>query len=542
MEILGIENLKFKYPNESENAIGGVTLIVDEGEILLLCGKSGSGKTTLLKLLKNELSPVGEMQGNISLFGIDKSKVNACDVGFVMQNPHNQIVTDKVWHELSFGLENMGMDKTAIRLRTGEMASFLGISSWFEKSTNELSGGQTQILNLASVMAMQPRLLLLDEPVSQLDPIAAREFLNAVVRLNRETGTTVIMTEHRLEDAFSLADRVAVMDKGKLIYCDTPQNIANIISQDKSLPLFKSLPVSSRIFAQTGGKGACPLDVRDGRTYLRSGFAKNSRAINEEEEKGEQGEKIIKLKNISFRYQKNSADVLKNLSLDVIKGESLCILGANGAGKSTMLKLLCSHIKPYMGKIKRDKAVKISYLPQQAELVFLKDTLLEDFTTFCSENGLDEATAEKVIDEQAKSFGISTLLHRHPYDLSGGEIQRSALAKLMISKPDVLLLDEPTKGIDPSGKEELINIIRNLCSSGITVITVTHDIEFAAVCADRCALLFNGEIISSGSPRSFFCGNSFYTTAANRISRGIFDNAITCEDVIKLCNSEGAAL
>ncbi len=535
MEILGIENLKFKYPNEEKYALDGVELTVDEGEVLLLCGSSGSGKTTLLRLIKTELSPHGTAEGVIRLFGGEKEKADPRDVGFVMQNPQNQIVTDKVWHELAFGLENIGMDKRTIRLRTGEMASFLGISSWFEKNTSELSGGQTQILNLASVMAMQPKLLLLDEPISQLDPIAAREFLNAVTRLNREMGTTVIMTEHRLEDAFTLADRVAVMDGGRIKLCGTPERVVSEIVRDNSSALFSSLPAAARIFSMTGGAGKCPLTVREGRAYLKERLAPRIKAEElDREDKEPSGERIIRLKNIRFRYKKDGDDIIKDLSLDVYSGENLCILGANGAGKSTLLKLVCSQIRPYMGAVKINKGLRFALLPQRAEMVFLKDRLADDLELHCRECGLDEKEGGARIEELSARFGITELLNRHPYDLSGGETQRAALAKLMIRNPDVMLLDEPTKGIDPAGKEELARLVRDMCGFGVTVITVTHDIEYAASHSERCALLFNGEIISSGTPREFFCGNSFYTTAANRISRDVIGSAITCEDVARL--------
>lgn len=538
MEILNIENLSFKYPTSEEQALKNVNLTLNEGEILLLFGSSGSGKTTLLRLIKKELSPVGKLSGSITLFGKSRENVNLEDIGFVMQNPYNQIVTDKVWHELAFGLENLGLSKNTIRLRTGEMASFLGISSWFEKNTSELSGGQTQILNLASVMAMQPKLILLDEPVSQLDPIAAREFLNAVTRLNRETGTTVIMTEHRLEDAFSLADRVAVMDNGTIKHCGKPSDVAKKIVDEKDGNLFSSLPAASRIYAMTGNVGECPIDIREGRAYLRR-ICPN--AVNNNVASNSQStlkERIMKLRNIHFRYKKDEPDVLRQLDLDIFKGESLCILGANGAGKSTLLKLLCSANKPYMGTVKRSKGLKLSLLPQRAEMLFLKDTLIEDLTEFACELGLSNNDRAERIEELSQLFDIKHLFDRHPYDLSGGETQRAALAKLMLNKPDVLLLDEPTKGIDPKTKTELSQFIKNLCSMGMSVVTVTHDLEFATDTAVRCALLFNGEIITCSPPREFFSGNSFYTTAANRISRGIIANVIRCEDIARCFGSQ----
>ncbi len=535
MEILGVKNLKFAYPNEKKQALNGIDLSVEEGEILLVCGSSGSGKTTLLRLLKKELAPCGELQGEITLFGNAEKKADVFDIGFVMQNPHSQIVTDKVWHELAFALENMGLDKNTIRLRTGEMASFLGISSWFEKKTSELSGGQLQILNLASVMAMQPRILLLDEPVSQLDPIAAREFLNAVMRLNREMGTTVIMTEHRLEDAFVLADRVAVMQDGMIKCVGAPREVSERIIAEADEEMFASLPAAARIFSMTGGKGKCPLNVREGRAYLKERFSDRAGAKLNSKENEKTGDKLIRLKDLRFRYLKNSEDIIKDLSLDIYSGDNLCILGANGVGKSTLLKLICSRIKPYMGSVKHKKGLSFALLPQQAEMVFLKDSLIEDLKLTCLENGLGKEDAENKIDGLKQIFRLEGLLDRHPYDLSGGETQRAALAKLMICRPDVMLLDEPTKGIDPAGKRELAALVENMRYDGMTVVTVTHDIEYAASYSSRCAMLFNGEIISSGEPRSFFGGNSFYTTAANRISRGLFDNAISCGDVAKLC-------
>lgn len=538
MEVLRVENLKFKYPNSTKYAIYDVSFRVLEGEIILLCGESGCGKTTLLKLLKKELSPVGQQYGNIRLFDGLVQDSSACDVGFIMQNPQAQIVTDKVWHELAFGLENLGLDRDKVRLRTGEISSFFGISSWFEKNTHELSGGQAQVLNLASVMAMQPRLLLLDEPLSQLDPVAAGEFLNAVMRLNREVGTTIIIAEHRLEDVFAFADKVAIMNRGRLPYIGKPDDTAKYIISKKSLPLFKSLPSAARIFAMTGGNGKCPLNVRQGRSYLWDNFSHKSGLGIETQKASINRRRIIKLRGISFRYKRDSVDILKKLDLDVYKGENLCVLGANGVGKSTLLSMLCGVIKPYMGSIKCDKNLRFALLPQQAELVFLRDNLFEDLKYAYEECVYSSEQIEKRIYEISSRFNIFSLLDRHPYDLSGGEVQRAALAKLMIKKPDILLLDEPTKGIDPDGKDRLAGILKELCKCGVTIVTVTHDIEFAAINCDRCALMFNGEIISSGVPNEFFCGNSLYTTAANRISRDIFTNTVTCKQVAAVCTGQ----
>ena len=253
MECFKVENLSFTYPNRESETISNVNFEVSSGEFILVCGKSGCGKTTLLRLLKPSLAPYGTLCGNISFAGSPVSeyddRAQAERIGFVMQNPDNQIVTDKVWHELAFGLESLGCKTPEIRTRVSEMASFFGIQDWFYKNVTELSGGQKQLLNLASVMVMQPSVLILDEPTSQLDPIAAQEFLNTLKKINRELGISVILSEHRLEDAFPLADRVIVMDGGKIIADDTPGETGKIL-RDMNHSMYRALPTPVKVYGE----------------------------------------------------------------------------------------------------------------------------------------------------------------------------------------------------------------------------------------------------------------------------------------------------
>ena len=229
MNCIEVKNFSFQYPKESHAALYQVSMEVEEGSFVVLCGKSGCGKSTLLRQFKSVLASHGEKKGEILYGGQNLEDVDlrtqSAEIGYVLQNPDNQIVTDKVWHELAFGLESLGYDTPTIRLRVAEMASYFGIHSWFLKNVSELSGGQKQLLNLASVMAMHPKLLILDEPTSQLDPIAASDFLETVRKINRDIGTTVILTEHRLEDVIPWADKVYVMDKGRMIADGTPNEI-----------------------------------------------------------------------------------------------------------------------------------------------------------------------------------------------------------------------------------------------------------------------------------------------------------------------------
>ncbi len=554
MEILQIKDLTFSYPEANKNAVDHVSFSFNEGDFAVICGESGCGKSTLLKLIKKEISLYGEQSGEIIYNGqnishIDR-RVAASEIGFVLQNPESQIVTDTVWHELSFGLENLGLSTQNIRRRVAEMASYFGIEEWFHKKTAELSGGQKQLLNLASVMAMQPKILLLDEPTAQLDPIAASDFIGTLQKLNRELGLTVLLVEHRLEEVLPIADKVLIMEEGSLVFADRPQCINKFFKENPSHPMMAGLPAAMRIFGELDEKGDSPISVREGRKYVTSTF-KNEIDKLERDDFHHDENCAVELKNVYFRYEKNLPDVMKNVSLKIYKGEHFCILGGNGTGKTTALGVISGLLKAYRGKIyingKKISDFKgnslyvnnIALLPQNPQTVFLEKTLREDLLEVCKAMKYKTAEAEREINGIAEKLGITHLLQMHPYDLSGGEQQKAALAKMLLLKPEILLLDEPTKAIDAFSKKTFSDIIKKLKSEGITVITVTHDVEFAAANADRCGMFFDGEIISVDVPYEFFSENSFYTTAANRITRGFYKNAIICEDVVKLCRING---
>ncbi|HRT81570.1 MAG TPA: ABC transporter ATP-binding protein, partial [Oscillospiraceae bacterium] len=475
----------------------------------------------------------------------------AAEIGFVLQQPESQIVTDRVWHELAFGLENLGLPTEVIRRRVGEMAGFFGIEEWFNKDVEELSGGQKQLLNLASVMVMQPKVLILDEPTSQLDPIAAADFIYTLQRLNRELGLTVILSEHRLEDVFPVADRVMVMDEGKIAAFDNPRKIASALKKaDTDHPMLKALPCAVRIFDSLKSKGDSPLTVKEGRLFLEENYKSDTKELPAEKPEGSD-EYAAKLKDVWFRYEKNTPDVLRGLNLSVKVGEHYCILGGNGTGKTTSLNVLSGLNKAYAGKIyvlgKRMKDYKgnelyrgaLAMLPQNSQSVFFKNTVREDLEEICQALGYDAETTKAEISAVSQKLSVDHLMQSHPFDLSGGEQQKCALAKMLLLKPRLLLLDEPTKGIDAFAKLNLMDLLKELKGDGITILTVTHDVEFAALSADRCALFFDGEIISQDLPREFFSQNSFYTTAANRIARSLYPKAITCEDVTELCKING---
>lgn len=563
--ILEIKDLCFAYPTEEKRALNHINLTVKEGDFIVLCGKSGCGKSTLLSHMKTPLTPHGKRKGEILFQGQPLSEMSNREqshkIGFVLQNPDNQIVTDKVWHELAFGLESLGLPNSEIRIRVAEMASYFGIQSWFYKNVNELSGGQKQMLNLASIMAMGPEMLILDEPTSQLDPIAASDFLETVKKINREMGITIILTEHRLEDVFPAADKVVVMDEGEIIAEGDPAYIGKVL-KEKNHQMFLAMPIPMQIYAKVNSEEECPITVRDGRQWLdhiceEKGIEPVHRDIVIEKKKDWKEEKdkrkpLIECQDVWFRYEKESPDVVKGLNLKIYEGEFYCLLGGNGTGKTTTLSLISRLRKPYRGKILlngkdirkySDKELFRNYLgvlPQNPTTLFVKKTVeleLYEMIGGVKEKKNDEydidMSKKEAVAGIVKLTHLEGLLHRHPYDLSGGEKQRLALAKILLLRPKVLLMDEPTKGLDSYFKEEFAEIIKLLLAQGVTIFMISHDIEFCASYGDRCGLFFDGNIAASGTPVNFFAGNNFYTTAANRMARKYLPEAVTGKDVVE---------
>lgn len=554
MELFHIENLSFRYPQAEEYALNGVTLDIRKGEFVVICGSSGCGKTTLLKLLKREIAPFGEKSGSIVYNAVRQeeldARTSAGEIGYVLQNPDNQIVTDQVWHELAFGLENLGVPAEVIRRRVGEMANYFGIQNWFRSSTDALSGGQKQLLNLAAVMVMQPKVLILDEPTGQLDPIAASDFIATLQKLNRELGLTILLAEHRLEEVFPVADRVLMMDGGKVLLYDTPRKIGQRLEElQTDHPMLLGLPSAVRIFHALNIQGECPLTVREGRDFLETHFQpqKEEPAVTAYVHH----EHIaVELKNVWFRYERHGADILRGMSLQVYSGEIFCILGGNGTGKTTALNVISGLSKAYLGKVfvdgkqireYRGNALykkKLAFLPQNPQTVFVKDSVREELSEILHVLGVSKTEREEKLARTAALLGIMPLLDRHPYDLSGGEQQKCALAKILLAEPSILLLDEPTKGLDAAFKQNMKEILKQLKEDGMTIIMVTHDVEFAAEAADRCGLFFDGEILSADIPSRFFSENNFYTTAANRIARQLYPHAVTCDEVVSCCQKQ----
>ncbi|HBN57510.1 MAG TPA: cobalt ABC transporter ATP-binding protein [Lachnospiraceae bacterium] len=570
MDIITIRDFTFTYPGQKKEALSHIDMAVQEGSMCVLCGKSGCGKSTLMRQLKSALAAHGKKSGEILFDGKPLEALShreqSSQIGFVLQNPENQIVTDKVWHELAFGLESLGCDQETIRLRVAEMASYFGIHKWFMKNVSELSGGQKQLLNLASIMAMHPRVLILDEPTSQLDPIAASDFLETVRKINRDIGTTVLITEHRLQDVIPYADQVVIMDEGTLLTQGKPEEIGRVL-KGKGHGMFLSMPVPMQIYAEADSDEPCPLTVSEGRKWMTKLMTRQGKEPvykspdqgtpvgTAQQRKGKDAVSdvpAIDMQGIWFRYERDGQDVVRDLSLRVRQGEFYTLAGGNGAGKSTALSLLSRVRTPYRGKILLNgKDIRrysdqelyrgcLGVLPQNPQSMFIKKTVREDLYAIIG--GAKEKKSseypiamkkETAVEGIVDLTGLHGLLDRHPYDLSGGEQQRLALAKVLLLRPRILLLDEPTKGLDAEYKQTLGGILKKLKAHGITILMVSHDVEFAAEYSDRVGLFFEGNVVTSKEAHAFFAGNNFYTTAANRMARHYFPEAVTGKEVVE---------
>lgn len=522
MAIITAENLTFVYPNSKNPVLTDIQFSVEEGEFIVLCGASGSGKSTLLRLLKHELDLHGKRKGKILYQGIPLEEHDpftlAKEIGIVFQDPDNQIVMNTVKEELLFGMENLSYPTNEMRKKLAEIVHFFDLNEHLNRNVNTLSGGEKQLVNLASVLLLEPRLLLLDEPTAQLDPIAAKGFIDVLQQLNDEFGITIIIVEHRLNELFSIADRLIYLEDGK-IAIDEKTRKAILLMQRKG---YAFLPEATKLFlTMNGSHPVIPINVKEAKEWLKHEEVSDSPQT-EAKRQNRKKEPLLKLQGIDFRYTQDSKPILHDLSLTVYKHEWLAIFGGNGAGKSTLLKTIARLLDPQHGKMmykgKRLKKISpecIGYLPQQVKYFFLHETLGNEYEALGQQYGKSDEEIHNLVE----SFHLEHLLKRHPYDLSGGELQRAALVGILLKKPELLLLDEPTKGMDPAFKTEFAQMMEKVGQLGVTIIMVTHDIEFAAKHATRCAMLFEGDMAVVEDTKTFFQDNHYYTTMVHRITK-----------------------
>lgn len=575
MALVSFKNFYFKYNEKDKNILSNINLDVLPGEFVLLCGPSGSGKTTLLTNLKKEIRPAGIYDGKIYYdnenIEIVEDKKSACEIGFLFQNPEDQFVSDNVLQEIAFPLENIGLPSEDIRNKIAEMAAFFGLEKYLYKNVTELSGGQKQLVNLCSLLVLKPKLLLLDEPTSQLDPIAAHNFLSMLRRLNEEFSITIMVTEHRTDNIFPFADKTVFLEEGHIKYIDKPRTVCS--KACKNQVFLNYLPSVARVHLLLQSKypflNKCkiPLNIREGMQELNlldKKLKESDTALSRDKNKdlsknsndSNKGDILLKCKDTWFGYITDHP-ILRGVFLDIKKGEFISIFGGNGTGKTTLLQILSGTIKPQKGKINLKKGIKIGYVHQNPMVHFWRDTVHEELSLnflgkledndsskfqklrkYMSQNRqgpIKSKNNQMILDSQKeeliKLFGISRLLDKHPYDCSGGEKQKIAIIKALLTKPDILFLDEPTKGLDPVSKLHIAHKLKKLQENGLTIVMATHDIDFAAEHSGRCMILFDGKIQIDSTPKAVFSSNNFYTTFVNRMVKNFLPESITLDDV-----------
>ena len=605
MALIEFKDFSFSYLNsdgsESQTkSLDSINLEIDYGDFVLLCGPSGCGKTTLLTNLKKELMPAGRRSGEIKFNGTRIQDLedlsSACDIGYLFQNPDSQIVTDTVIQEIAFPLENIGLPTEEIRNRISEIVAFFGINDILHKNVNELSGGQKQLVNLCSLLVLRPEVLLLDEPMSQLDPIASYEFLSIVRRLNEEFSITVIMSEHKADSIFPFIDKAVFLKEGKIEFVDNAHNICSEVIDDEIFENY--LPVVTKIYNSLSVKHPSliklntPLSIREGRRCLNtihddlikiSDGADNfdnssstnlhhtSKKYHSEEKSGildkisfsRNKDALIRMKGIYFAYEKENL-ILKNVDFDLNDGDFVSLIGGNGVGKSTFLQLLVGILKPIKGKVKYRKGLRLAYVHQNPMIHFSKDNVREEFLESIIESNLLNVNAvdfskesyEKLLKlsneefiesdilnslkfdnikfkfkELIEFFGISDLIDKHPYDCSGGEQQKIVIVKALLQNADVLVLDEPTKGLDPISSKALAEILNSLRDNGLTILMTSHDLDFVANNCKRCLMLFDKDIQIDDDPKVIFAENNFYTTFVNRMVKDYVPEIVTLDDL-----------
>lgn len=538
MAYIEIKNLNYWYPKTDKESLKNVNLNLEKGEILLISGKSGSGKSTLAKAICGSVPNFygGTIGGEILINGTNIGKIShskrASEITMVFQDPERQLMMDKVHREIAFGLENIGAAEKQIKRRVFEALEFSNIMELAFRDIKTLSGGQKQRVAITSAIAYLPKCIILDEPTSQLDPASAEEVVNLVKKINAELGITIIVIDHRIDKWFEAANKIAIMERGELIFYG--DKMKYYYGDNKEIEEF--LPTIFKV-SKALNFHEPPKSFRDLRLQINnSSFTGGSNNLQDTNIYNEQNEDIVKIKKFSCSYDK--VEAVKSVNLTIKKGSFNCILGHNGAGKSTFLKALMGLIK-YTGSIELagneikklkpyDIAKKIGYVSQNPNDYISKDTVYEELKFTLDNYGIKD---EEKIEKTLKLLDLYKLKDRNPRDISGGEKQRTAIASILVLEPEIILLDEPTRGLNIGLKKNLGKLLKKLQEKNITIILVTHDIEFAAEFSDNFILMCNGEVTAKGNINEVLGNGIYYTTSVNKLFRDSIENIFLLDEI-----------
>jgi energy-coupling factor transport system ATP-binding protein len=528
-----LNDVRYQYPRTAAATLDGISWELDEGTFALLIGRSGSGKSTLLRCL-NGLVPhfTGGRFGGVVRIGTRDTRTTgprdlASDVGFVFQDPETQMLTDRVDDEIAFGLEQQGVPRALMRKRVEEALDLLGLVHLRHRSPSTLSGGERQRVAIAAAISTHPRLLVLDEPTSQLDPWGAEEVLTALTRFNEDLGLSIVLAEHRLERVLVHADTVRLLHGQGVAFDGTPSQMAKILDAD-ALP-----PVTA--LARHLGWSDLPLTVKEARRHpalpmLKERLADevpvhSARAV---------GAPVIEVQGACVVLDRSP--VIQNTSLTICEGEFVALMGRNGSGKTTLLRTMLGFQSLQKGRVLvggHDRSGKdpgdlggfVGYVPQQPGALFFHERLIDELRFTARLRGTSDDDLPALLDR----LGLRFAADRHPRDLSGGERQRAALAAVLAGKPRVLMLDEPTRGMDPWHRRQLIDVLKDVQAEGVAIVMATHDVELVAGAADRVVLLGDGSIVADGPPSAVLSDSLTFTTQINKVIGGQW---LTVHDVL----------
>ncbi len=521
--MIEFDEVTFYYAGTERPILDRLTLRINEGEFILVVGPSGAGKSTFLRCL-NGLIPHfygGKFGGSVRVGGRDPLQAEPRGmsdlVGFVLQTPEAQAVTDTVESELAFAMENHNLPQRLMRKRIEEVLDQVAIAPLRHRRLETLSGGERQRVAIASALTLQPRILVLDEPTSQLDPQAAEEVLTLLQKLNTDLGLTVILSEHRLERVVQYADRILYFPgDGQKPVLGRPDAVLS------ELPFAPPLVSLARQLNWT----PLPLTVKAGRPFARhlpleplADQAISLRATSQ----SAPSKAILVLRDLWYSYQGKEA--LKGVSISFEAGQLTAIMGRNGSGKTTLLKNIIGLLRPQNGVVElhgqdtrhwevQTIARTVGYVPQNPDTLLFADTVREEIE-FTRRYHPSSSRADT--DALLEQLGLMHLQAHYPRDLSGGERQRAALAAILIGNPQVLLLDEPTRGLDYQQKKRLAQFLRDMVGAGKAVIMVTHDVELAARCADRVVLMGDGQIVLDGPMREIMRQSMVFSSQISKL-------------------------
>jgi len=548
--MLAFDHVSYTYPGAMTPALRDLSLSIAEGEFVLVAGASGAGKSTFLRSI-NGLVPHfygGRFGGQVTIAGHDTRTHQPRDlahvVGFVFQDPEAQMVVEIVEDEIVFGMENAGTERQVMRRRVEEVLDQLEIAHLRRRHVATLSGGERQRVAIASALAAQPQVLVLDEPTSQLDPHTAEEVLTALQKLNADLGLTIVLSEHRLERVVQYADRLLLFDRQP----DQAPTIIDGAPRDVLRHSALAPPVAA--LGNALGWQPLPLTIKEARRHVvaqeldRQGPLPHPLSQAWERGVAQRRGEGLRIDNLSVEI--DGQDVVYGVSLQAARGELVAIMGRNGAGKTTLLRAIMGLIEPAHGRIvvdQRDitsmpteeRARLVGYVPQDPRTLLFRETVADELR-WTLHNLRPQDTHDDLIQRTLEQLGIAHLADAHPRDLSGGEQQRVALAAILVAKPHVLLLDEPTRGLDYQAKQALISVLRQLQAADHTILLVTHDVEFVAACADRVVLLGDGEVIVDGPPADIMNDSLIFSSQIGKLFRN--RRWLTADDALRGLNIE----